>query len=508
MASWSLGAQISSLFGSLRPLRACAAAQPLASAADASTLAWRRADAPPSEEVYNRGRPPCGCGPSSPDGLHLKPRCMSAKGQGRLEARVTIASQYCAFPVSVEQAANASISTSASTSTSGIGAAMAWLRHHSDTATASVRPKGWEQLPGRAPPGRGLVKHRGRGSQRRPPEHSSLRRLVDQLHSDVVQLQDEQQRQKDEQQRQKQEVWAKMQQLQDEQQRQKDEQQRQKDELQRQKQEAEAKMQQLEDEQQRQKQEAEAKMQQLEDEQQRQKDEQQRQKDELQRQKQEAEAKMQQLEDEQQRQKDEQQRQKDELQRQKQEAEAKMQKFRAEVAPLQSQYTRNVVHQVAKFVLRPGRDVAKFVLTHPVPPGSQHELHYVPPGSQHELRNLVYDVARELRLQGRDLRPQRCTSSTQRKRSPDSTYADGATSAALAGVVEMSGGELEDGLKATAPLRHAGEHLGKHPGDLTALQRVVKDALQVCGERPTDPELAFARRLLLRYPAIEKAFPS
>ncbi len=45
MASRSLGAQIPSLLGLWRPLRACEAAQSLASVADASTLAWRRADA-------------------------------------------------------------------------------------------------------------------------------------------------------------------------------------------------------------------------------------------------------------------------------------------------------------------------------------------------------------------------------------------------------------------------------------------------------------------------------
>ncbi len=251
---------------------------------------------------------------------------------------------------------------------------MTGLRHQSSPATARVRPKGWEQLPGRPLPGRGLMKRRDRGSHRRLPEHSSLQRQLAQLRSDFLKFRAEvaaEQRQfRAEVAPLQRQFWA----------------------------EVAAEQRQF-------RAEVAAEQRQFR-----------------------AEVAP--------------------LQRQfRAEVTAEQRKFRAEVAPLQHQFASNVVHQV----------VSKFVLTRSQP----------------------------------------------RKRSHDSTYVDDATHAqleALAGVVEMSVGELEEGLKAMVLPCNAGEH----PRDLAALQRMVKDALQVCGERLTDPELAFARRLLVRYP-IEEA---
>ncbi|KAG2428330.1 hypothetical protein HXX76_010477 [Chlamydomonas incerta] len=49
-------------------------------------------------EAYNPESSCFGCGPSSPDGLHLRSRRMPGEGLGRLEARLAIPARYCAFP--------------------------------------------------------------------------------------------------------------------------------------------------------------------------------------------------------------------------------------------------------------------------------------------------------------------------------------------------------------------------------------------------------------------------
>ncbi|KAG2428324.1 hypothetical protein HXX76_010472 [Chlamydomonas incerta] len=73
---------------------------------------------------------------------------------------------------------------------------------------------------------------------------------------------------------------------------------------------------------------------------------------------------------------------------------------------------------------------------------------------------------------------------------------------ALAAVVEMSAGELAEGLNTAALLRNE----DAHPGGLESLRFVVQQALQACGEEPRDAHLAFARRFFSRLPQIEKAF--
>ncbi|KAG2451110.1 hypothetical protein HYH02_004378 [Chlamydomonas schloesseri] len=254
------------------------------------------------------------------------PGHLPGKGHGCLGARASIVSSCCTFPVSGEQAANTSSSACAGIG-SVFGAAMPWCRHYGSSTAARVHPKGWRQLPGRALPGRrGLVKHRGRGAERRPLEHGSSQWVFAQQAAELQQK------------------FAA-------------------------------------------------------------------------------------------------------FNKQLQEQKEQHQKLQAELAPLQSQFTRNVVPQAAKFALT---------------------------------------------------RSQPCARTTT------STYVDNASPEqlqALADVVGLSAGELKEGLTAMARLHNGGDH----PGDLATLQRMVKDALQVCGERPTDPELAFAQRVLLRYAAIEDA---
>ncbi|KAG2430515.1 hypothetical protein HXX76_010038 [Chlamydomonas incerta] len=49
-------------------------------------------------------------------------------------------------------------------------------------------------------------------------------------------------------------------------------------------------------------------------------------------------------------------------------------------------------------------------------------------------------------------------------------------------------------------------NLAQHPCSLKVLRKSVAKAVNVCGKRPKDKNLAFALRFLCAYPAIESTF--
>ncbi|PNW71800.1 hypothetical protein CHLRE_16g688633v5 [Chlamydomonas reinhardtii] len=123
--------------------------------------------------------------------------------------------------------------------------------------------------------------------------------------------------------------------------------------------------------------------------------------------------------------------------------------LRAGIAPLQVQYARNVVRQVAKSA----------VLGKKPSPGSG--------------RTYV-----------------------------DYAMKDPASRARLESVLKVGTAEVMELLADLAGVRNEGEH----PPDLESLRRMVSEARRVCGPAPTDPHLIFARRFLDAYEEIEKMF--